>query len=108
MIDGVAAFLIFLGAVVLASAGVGLLRLPDAYTRMQAGTKATTLGAALALLGLAILNPGWAPKLALFVLFVFASNPISAHALARAAERGGTPMTPATRVAKPPSASDDP
>lgn len=93
MIEIAGSLFIFLGAVFLFSAGLGLLRMPDAFTRMQAGTKATTLGAALVMAGLAVLNPGWTPRLGLIVLFIFLSNPISAHALARAAERAGVPMT---------------
>lgn len=90
--------LVLLGAVFLFSAGLGLVRMPDPFTRIQAGTKATTLGAVLVMVGLAVLEPGWTPKLALFVFFIFASNPISSHALARAAERSGTPMAPQTRL----------
>ena len=40
----VGSFLILLGAVFLFSAGLGMLRMPDAFTRIQAGTKASTLG----------------------------------------------------------------
>ena len=91
--------LIFLGAVFLFSAGLGLLRMPDPFMRIQAGTKATTLGATLTLAGIGTLRPDWAPTLALFVVFVFASNPISSHALARSGARTGTAMAPGTVVA---------
>ena len=40
-------------------AGLGMLRMPDAFTRMQAGTKASTLGNALILIGIAVYHPGW-------------------------------------------------
>lgn len=93
--------LIFLGSFFLFSAGLGLLRMPDAFTRIQAGTKATTLGAVLVLCGLGLLEPGWIMRLGLFVFFVFSSNPISSHALARAAERIGTPMVDGTRIEAP-------
>jgi monovalent cation/proton antiporter MnhG/PhaG subunit len=47
------------GAVFLFSAGVGVLRMPDTYNRIQTGTKATTLGTILILIGLAFLaRPG--------------------------------------------------
>jgi multicomponent Na+:H+ antiporter subunit G len=90
----VGSLFILLGAVFLFSAGVGLLRMPDPFTRIQAGTKATTLGAALVMIGLAIYHPGWSFKLLLVVGFVFVSNPVSSHALARAGHRRGTPMAP--------------
>jgi multicomponent Na+:H+ antiporter subunit G len=69
-----------------------MLRMPDVFTRMQAGTKASTLGNALILLGIAVYHPGWALKLVILIYFVFMTNPISSHALARAARRIGVPM----------------
>ena len=45
------------GAIFLFSAGLGVLRMPDTYNRIQTGTKATTLGTILILIGLAFLHP---------------------------------------------------
>lgn len=92
MIELAGSLFILLGAIFLFSAGLGLLRMPDAFTRIQAGTKATTLGAMLVMIGLAIYHPGWSFKLLLIVYFVFVSNPVSSHALARSGLRTGTPM----------------
>jgi len=89
---------ILAGAIFLFSAGLGLLRMPDAYTRIQAGTKATTLGNVLVLTGVAIYHPDWAFRLALVIGFVLLSNPVSSHALSRAAWLTRTPMTPATVI----------
>ena len=96
MIELIGSLLILLGAVFLFSAGLGLLRMPDAFTRIQAGTKATTLGNILIMIGLAFYHPGWTPKLILVIYFVLMTNPISSHALSRAAYRIRTPMTPST------------
>ena len=63
---------------------LGVLRMPDAYNRIQTGTKATTLGTILVLIGLAFLHPGWALKLVILIFFVMLTNPVSSHALARA------------------------
>lgn len=87
MIQILASLLILLGAFFVFSAGLGLLRMPDPLTRIQAGTKATTLGALLVLTGLSILHPERLLLYLLIVAFVFISNPISSHALARAAAR---------------------
>ncbi|MBB5427050.1 multicomponent Na+:H+ antiporter subunit G [Paraburkholderia sp. JPY158] len=87
---------ILLGAVFLFSAGLGLLRMPDAYTRIQAGTKASTLGNMLVLIGLAFYHPSWTFRLILLIYFVLVTNPVSSHALSRAAWRVRTPMTPST------------
>jgi multicomponent Na+:H+ antiporter subunit G len=84
--------LVLLGAFFLFSAGLGMLRMPDAYTRIQAGTKASTLGNMLVLAGLAVHHPGWSLKLVLIVYFVLTTNPISSHALARAAHTIRIPM----------------
>ncbi len=77
----------FAGTLFLALGGLGLFRMPDTYTRIQAGTKATTLGTLLTLLGAALLVPGWSVKLLLIVLFVMFTNPLSSQFLARAAHR---------------------
>jgi multicomponent Na+:H+ antiporter subunit G len=84
--------LILLGAFFHFSAGLGMLRMPDVFTRMQAGTKASTLGNALILIGIAFYHPGWTLKLVILIYFVFMTNPVSSHALARAARRIGIPM----------------
>jgi multicomponent Na+:H+ antiporter subunit G len=94
----IGSILVLLGAIFHFSAGLGMLRMPDAYTRMQAGTKATTLGTALVLLGLAIYHPGWGLKLLIIVFFVLMTNPISSHALARAAHGIRIPMAGKTGI----------
>ncbi len=58
MSELIGSILILLGAFFHFSAGLGMLRMPDAFTRMQAGTKASTLGNALILIGIACLSPG--------------------------------------------------
>jgi multicomponent Na+:H+ antiporter subunit G len=70
--------------------------MPDVFTRIQAGTKASTLGNMLVLAGIAFYQPGWSLKLLIVVYFVLMTNPISSHALARAAHAIRIPMTPAT------------
>jgi multicomponent Na+:H+ antiporter subunit G len=82
-----------------------MLRMPDVFTRMQAGTKASTLGNALILVGIAFYHPSWTLKLVILIYFVFMTNPVSSHALARAARRIGIPMAgrtePDTRATTP-------
>ncbi|SDI84569.1 monovalent cation/H(+) antiporter subunit G [Aliiruegeria lutimaris] len=87
-----------IGTVFLALAGLGLRRMPDTYTRIQAGTKATTLGTILALVGAALIMPEWTVKLALIALFLMFTNPLSSQVLARAAHRAGVPATRETRT----------
>jgi len=98
MIESIGSLLVLLGAIFHFSAGLGMLRMPDAYTRMQAGTKASTLGNALVLAGLAIYHPGWGLKLFIIVYFVLMTNPVSSHALARAAHGIRIPMAGDTDI----------
>ena len=58
MSELIGSIVILVGAFFLFSAGVGLLRMPDVFTRIQAGTKASTLGNILVLAGLGIYHPG--------------------------------------------------
>jgi len=68
---------------------IGLIRLPDAYSRMHATTKCDTLGSSLFLFAL-ILYSGFSAvslKLLLLIGFIWLTNPTAAHVIARAAYR---------------------
>ncbi len=93
---------IFLGVGVFFNilAGVGLLRFPDVYTRLHAGTKCTTFGSifligSVILLGLKMWWDGNINGSVLSIHSIFAliaillTNPVGAHAIARAAHRSG-------------------
>ena len=70
---------------------VGLLRMPDFYTRMHAASVIETLGAGLILLGL-LLQAGFtlvAVKLLMVGVLIFFASPTATHALARAAMARG-------------------
>ncbi len=82
-------FLILLGSVFLFLGALGIYRMPDLYNRLQAGTKASTLGAMSTILGVGLVHPQWFVKLFIIVLFIAFSNPLSSHALARASHRSG-------------------
>ena len=105
MSELIGSILILLGAFFHFSAGLGMLRMPDAFTRMQAGTKASTLGNALILIGIACYHPAWILKLVILIYFVFMTNPVSSHALARAARRIGIPMAGKTEPEAPAAAT---
>jgi multicomponent Na+:H+ antiporter subunit G len=83
-------------------AALGVLRLPDFYTRLHAVSKAETLGVILTLGALVVwAGPGLlAAKLILVGAFLFLANPTSTHAIARAALRTG--LEPWRREATPP------
>ncbi|KIM08479.1 MAG: hypothetical protein KU28_03525 [Sulfurovum sp. PC08-66] len=83
MLDGIGFFIIFLGALLLIISAIGLLRMPDTITRMHAGTKASTLGSLLVILGAIFLDPSLWFKLSLLGLFILLTNPLSSSILAR-------------------------
>ena len=87
----VAALLLIGGAVFLLVSCVGLLRLPDFYTRAHAVGKAETLGGILVLTGLALYNGASLSslKLLLILMVIAITNPTATHALTRAALRSG-------------------
>lgn len=71
--------------------GIGLLRMPDFYTRMQAASVVETLGVGLMLTGL-IIHAGLtlvAVKLLIIGLLIFFASPTASHALSRAALLSG-------------------
>ena len=90
----VAGILIASGTVFMLLAAVGVLRFPDVFARMHAGTKAASLGLALILLAGALLLPGALSKVKLIValLFQFLTAPVAAHLIGKAAYEAGVPM----------------
>jgi multicomponent Na+:H+ antiporter subunit G len=96
----IGAIITLMGSLVLLVASIGLLRMPDVYNRLQVGTKATTLGTILTLLGLVVLMPSWWGKLILLIFFAMMTNPVSSHVLARASYFIKIPFTDKTVVDK--------
>lgn len=88
------ALLLVSGALFMLLAGVGLVRLPDLYTRMSATSKAATLGASLVLLGAAAHfgSVAVAGRAVVVVAFLFLTAPVAAHAIGRAGYRRGSPL----------------
>jgi multicomponent Na+:H+ antiporter subunit G len=75
------------GAAFVVIGGIGLLRLPDFYTRIHAAGITDTMGAWLMLVGL-MFQAGWTlvtVKLVMLLFFLLATSPLATHALAKAA-----------------------
>ncbi len=70
---------------------IGMVRLPDVYNRLQAGTKCVTLGVCLILLGTVVMADTMPIrfKAMLCIAFILVTSPTAAHALARAARGSG-------------------
>jgi multicomponent Na+:H+ antiporter subunit G len=93
-VTAVAYAFVLTGAILMALSGLGVLRLPDVLARLQAGTKAASLGLACVFAGAALLEPSVSAlvKLALSMLFVFATAPVAGHVIGRAAYEAGVPL----------------
>lgn len=91
-IEFIGAIIVLVGSVFILLAAIGLLRMPDFYTRIQAGTKASTLGTILTFVGLGFIMPDWLGKIIVLIFFILITNPISSHVLARAAHFIKTPL----------------
>lgn len=92
--------LLLLGSISMLLAAIGLLRFPDFYTRMHAGTKAASLGAGLILIGavLPIDDPDINIRVWLTIFFIFLTVPVAGHLLGRAAYLRGLKQWPGNNV----------
>jgi multicomponent Na+:H+ antiporter subunit G len=100
MIGGLALILAIAGALFVFVAGLGLLRMPDLFTRMHGASKAATLGNLLIVLAAALwFGDGWTLTRALMIAaFLLVTAPIATHVLARAAAAVGCELAPETSV----------
>ena len=100
MTELIAGILMLAGALFAMLAAVGVLRLPDVFTRMQSSTKASTLGIGCLLVGLVVLHPttAFVIRAGSIAAFIMLTAPVSAHVIARAAARTGAPLWSGTRV----------
>lgn len=90
----VAAIFMLAGAIFFVGSAIGMLRLPDFYTRMHASGLSETLGGMLSFIGLMIYE-GFtivSLKMAFVFLLVFIANPIGTHILSKAAFKSGHPV----------------
>ena len=78
---------ITLGLLAFLVSAFGLLRMPDVFTRIHIGTKATTIGTVLVLIGACFLEPSWIFNLFLLSAFILLTNPLSSSVIARATHK---------------------
>ena len=94
MIDILTAILWLAGSAFALLAAVGVLRMPDVFTRMQASTKASTLGLGCLLLGAALQMGDLASfiRAASIGAFILLTTPVAGHVIARAAYFAEVPL----------------
>lgn len=86
--------LMITGGAFLLLAAIGIIRMPDLYSRIQAATKAATLGVGCIILALAIhfVDLGITVRALLVIAFLFLTQPVAAHMIGRAAYFVGVPL----------------
>lgn len=100
MSDVVGAALLFTGVTFLVLASIGIVRMPDLFTRMSAGTKGSTLGIACVLLAAAVHfgTVGILARALATAAFFLVTAPVAAHVIARAGYAVGVPLWEGTLV----------
>ncbi|MES9961792.1 MAG: monovalent cation/H(+) antiporter subunit G [Sedimenticola sp.] len=91
LLEWVSGFFLLAGGFLCISGGVGLLRMPDFFSRIHAAGMTETLAAPLLLCGL-MLQMEWSLdliKVVMILILILATNPTATHAMAKAALHGG-------------------
>ncbi|MFS0787911.1 Na+/H+ antiporter subunit G [Shouchella sp. 1P09AA] len=95
--EALGAIFILAGAIMAVISAIGIIRLPDVYTRSHAGTKSATLAVLLTLTGTFfyfwLTDQYVSIRLILGIVFVFLTAPVAGHLIARAAYRSKVPLT---------------
>ena len=97
MREGIVIGLAVIGLAFSLSGAVGILRMPDVYSRIQCSSKTITMGALPLLVALVVAEGPVSPygsRALLVAVLLLVVNPVASHALARAAYKAGVPMWP--------------
>ncbi len=96
MSDILATLAVILGTGFALLSAVGIVRMPDVYIRLQVASKASSLGVALLMLGVAAHfdDVSVTVRALLVVIFLFLTAPVAAHVIGRAAYLAGVPLAP--------------
>ncbi|MFQ6129963.1 MAG: monovalent cation/H(+) antiporter subunit G [Candidatus Hadarchaeaceae archaeon] len=94
MIELVAYVLLGIGAACALIGAMGILRFPDVYNRIHAQTVVVVGGVIVMLLGASVLEgfSSYTLKALIIALFLFLTNPVGSHAIARAAHKSGVKL----------------
>lgn len=96
IVEWLAVLMILFGSIISVVSALGMIRLPDVYTRSHAATKSATLSVLACLLGAFIYfwsHDGYVSiRLVLGIIFVFMTAPVAGHLVCRAAYRSRVPL----------------
>jgi multicomponent K+:H+ antiporter subunit G len=89
--EALASFLIVTGGLFVLLGSIALVRLPDIFTRLHGPTKATTLGVGAIIIASSVAGYALTSEISLtefaVSVFLFITAPVSAHLLAKAAQK---------------------
>ncbi|MFS0820219.1 monovalent cation/H(+) antiporter subunit G [Bacillus sp. 1P02SD] len=97
VLEVIAALSILVGTIFSFFSAVGLIRLPDLYSRAHAASKSSTMGVLFTLVGtflFFIMEGTFSIRLFLGIFFVFLTAPVAAHVIVRSAYRSKVPLAP--------------
>lgn len=86
MLEYIGYSFILLGVFAFLVSAIGLIRMPDVFTRLHIATKTTTIGTIMVIIGAIFTEPSWAFKLTLLAIFILITNPLSSSVIARASK----------------------
>lgn len=100
MMEIISGVLLLAGSLFILLSAIGVLRMPDLFTRMSATTKASTLGVGFTLIGTALFwgDLGIATRAVAIILFLFLTAPVAAHIIGRAAYFDRVPLWDQTHI----------
>jgi multicomponent Na+:H+ antiporter subunit G len=102
--DAIVIALVVIGLAFTLSGAVGILRMPDVYSRIQCSSKTVTMGTLPMLIALVVgkgLISSYGSRALLVAALLLILNPAASHALARAAYKSGVPMWPGAVTDEP-------
>jgi multicomponent Na+:H+ antiporter subunit G len=102
LIEFIAYIFLGIGGACALVGAMGILRFPDVYNRLHANTVIVVGGVIMTLLGVGVLAglSVYSLKALLIAVFLFLTNPVGAHAIARAAHKSGIKLWPRSVVDK--------
>lgn len=93
-------FFITVGVFFIVVTAIGLIRLPDVYSRAHAASKSATLGVTTILIGVFLhfwlIEGHFNPRIILGIVFLFITGPIGGHMMSKAAYFSGVPLAKET------------
>ncbi len=91
LLDILSWLLLMAGSFFVVTGGIGLVRMPDFFTRLHPSGLVDTMGATLIVAGLVLQAEEWqvSVKLLLVLVFLYFTGPTATHAVAHAALVGG-------------------